>query len=321
MSLLPLTGPRWVVVRQHHRALWTALTLVAAAVVVWAGLRRWALTATGFPACVRGDYESCSLAGTTTTPWEVTRLAMEYASGALVAVPFIAGAFVAGPMIARELESGTYKVAWTQSVTPARWLASKLAVAAVMTATGSALLVLGYRYGWSPFRDTFNLGWSERGVYEAIGPVLVAYALLAVAVAAVAGQLVRRTVPAMAVTAAVTGAVLLVLGQLRWRLWPEETLIQPGAKAWGDMGPLPRDAHLLDSGFLTASGGRLPYDVCRLRTGTESCPADLHVTASYTDYHPASHFWPLQLIETGIVLALATAATYAAFRLLRRDHA
>jgi hypothetical protein len=34
--------------------------------------------------------------------------------------------------------------------------------------------------------------------------------------------------------------------------------------------------------------------------------------------HPASHFWPLQLVETGIVLAVAALATAAAFALLRR---
>ncbi|MCZ7459444.1 hypothetical protein [Streptomyces sp. WMMC940] len=36
--------------------------------------------------------------------------------------------------------------------------------------------------------------------------------------------------------------------------------------------------------------------------------------------HPPSHFWPIQLVETGIVLALAAVATYAAFRVLRRRH-
>ncbi|WP_445280683.1 hypothetical protein [Streptomyces sp. DSM 118148] len=35
-------------------------------------------------------------------------------------------------------------------------------------------------------------------------------------------------------------------------------------------------------------------------------------------YHPASHFWPLHLVETGVVLALTTLAATAAFRVLRR---
>ncbi|MET9968858.1 hypothetical protein ABZZ80_23740, partial [Streptomyces sp. NPDC006356] len=35
-------------------------------------------------------------------------------------------------------------------------------------------------------------------------------------------------------------------------------------------------------------------------------------------YHPRSHFWPLQYVETGIVLAVAAAATLTAFAVLRR---
>ncbi|NUS28437.1 MAG: ABC transporter permease, partial [Streptomyces sp.] len=45
---------------------------------------------------------------------------------------------------------------------------------------------------------------------------------------------------------------------------------------------------------------------------------DHHAVAYYAEYHPASHFWPLQLIETGILLAVAAAATIAAFLMLRR---
>lgn len=37
-------------------------------------------------------------------------------------------------------------------------------------------------------------------------------------------------------------------------------------------------------------------------------------------FHPESHFWPLQLVETGILLTLAAIATLAAFVFLRRRH-
>ncbi|MFI5828593.1 hypothetical protein ACIA6C_15280 [Streptomyces sp. NPDC051578] len=39
-----------------------------------------------------------------------------------------------------------------------------------------------------------------------------------------------------------------------------------------------------------------------------------------TRYHPESHFWPLQLLESALVLALAAAAIVAAFAFLRRRH-
>lgn len=36
-----------------------------------------------------------------------------------------------------------------------------------------------------------------------------------------------------------------------------------------------------------------------------------------TRYHPESHFWPLQLVESALVLTLAAAAIVSAFALLR----
>ncbi|MEK8144329.1 hypothetical protein NKH18_28275 [Streptomyces sp. M10(2022)] len=44
------------------------------------------------------------------------------------------------------------------------------------------------------------------------------------------------------------------------------------------------------------------------------------MTGWFYDYHPASHFWPLQLVETGILLVLAALAVALAFRVLRRRH-
>lgn len=43
----------------------------------------------------------------------------------------------------------------------------------------------------------------------------------------------------------------------------------------------------------------------------------MNVTGWYADFHPASHYWPTQLLESGILLALTGALLYAAFRLLR----
>ena len=41
----------------------------------------------------------------------------------------VVGVFWGAPMIARELEAGTSRLVWTQSVTRTRWLATKLGVA------------------------------------------------------------------------------------------------------------------------------------------------------------------------------------------------
>ena len=48
------------------------------------------------------------------------------------------------------------------------------------------------------------------------------------------------------------------------------------------------------------------------------CLDDMGIDGYYAVYHPRSHFWPLHLMETGIVLAVAALTALTAFRLLRR---
>ena len=48
--------------------------------------------------------------------------------------------FWGAPLIARELEAGTHRLAWNQSVTRTRWLAIKLAIVGAATAAVAGLL-------------------------------------------------------------------------------------------------------------------------------------------------------------------------------------
>jgi hypothetical protein len=49
------------------------------------------------------------------------------ATASLILAPAAIGAFWGAPLVARELEAGTFRLAWHQSVTAARWTAVKLA--------------------------------------------------------------------------------------------------------------------------------------------------------------------------------------------------
>ncbi|MFF3624431.1 ABC transporter permease subunit [Streptomyces sp. NPDC002467] len=303
MSTLTLKGPYWVTVRQHRRVLWTVPALVVAGLAAVVALRSWA-----------SDPQDGVLYSN--HAYSALRLFMEFSGKGLLFLPLLVGAFVAGPMTARELESGTWRLALTQSSTPKAWLGAKVLVAATVVALGSAALVGVYRLGWVRVAGTYRFHWADTGAYEATGPVLVAYCLLGVALGVLVGQLVRRTIVAMAVTGLLTGLVLLVLGALRWSFLPvvTNTAPLPGKSGW----LMPHGALPMGSGYLTASGERLSWDACLNQTqDRNSCLADMNVTAHYADFHPASHHWPTQLIETSIVLALAAAALYAAFRLVR----
>ena len=53
------------------------------------------------------------------------------------AVPALIGVFWGAPLIARELEAGTHRLVWNQSVTRTRWLAGKVTPNSARTARGS----------------------------------------------------------------------------------------------------------------------------------------------------------------------------------------
>ena len=59
-------------------------------------------------------------------------------TGVVLVLPALVGIFWGAPLIARELEGGTHRLVWNQSITRTRWLAVKLGLTglAAMIATG-----------------------------------------------------------------------------------------------------------------------------------------------------------------------------------------
>ncbi|WP_354597360.1 ABC transporter permease [Streptomyces sp. JL1001] len=316
---ITLRGPVRVLLRVHRKALWAGAALLVIGIGIVVALRVW--MASSKVRCADGDTTRCgddiyvsSYAHTSTEGF------LTDGGGVLVLLAALVGVFVAGPLIARELESGTFRLAWAQSVSPARWLAARLAVPAALAVTGLAVLVIVYRWSlWSlragPNRS--ELRWHAEGVFPGTGPAVLGYALLAVAVGALCAVLVRRTLLAMSMTTLVLGAVAVGLGQRRYELWP--TAFRQSDEVMDyNPGDWP-----IDSGMLTASGEKLYWQDCFEADMTQDVTACMHDRGGigyFSEYHPASHYWPLQLVETGILLALAALAVFAAFRVLRRLH-
>ncbi|WP_055601775.1 ABC transporter permease [Streptomyces aureus] len=326
MSTLAPKGPYWVTVRQYRRTLWLAAAAVAASLAVVGGLRIWDAQTPD-----RYYEDGQSFAAEDNRGYAALRLALDYGGMWLVLLPLLVGAFVAGPLVAREFESGTYKLSLTQSVSPTAWLRAKLLTTSVVALAATLVLMGIYRIGWGRVSDSYNFHWSERGPFEATGIVLFAHVLAAVAVGALVGQLIRRTLVAMAATGLVMGVTLLILGAFRWSFLAVNTVTGPaGPTLW-----TPENGLTMDSGLLTSSGARFDQSICwnevHRAPGVDSMPdggmklferclAQHDVTSQYVDYHPQSHFWPTQLIETGILLTLAALAAFAAFRVLRARH-
>ncbi|MFI7410386.1 ABC transporter permease [Streptomyces sp. NPDC049627] len=312
----PSRGPRgllWAMLRLHRWALWFWVLLVA----VGAGVLLWAYGPGADAAwaeyrAMGCDRESPNLCDYTGSLYGRYGVAVAVGSGLVNLAPLLAAAWAGASLIGRELESGTAALAWTQSVSPARWLAAKLAVPAALLGCGVALLTLLHRLTWTANRDLWRaMGtweWHESNIYVANGTLATAYALLGLAVGVLAGLLQRRALPALGT--AVVGLLALMYGLAAWRpyLWPVETLTDK------DVYP-PYIGMVVGEGALTSTGARVADPIC---VDDTKCLAEHDIVGFYRDYHPSSHFWPLQLVESGIVLAVAALAVLIAFRLLSR---
>ncbi|MEW2069063.1 ABC transporter permease [Streptomyces sp. NPDC007346] len=315
-SSTSLRGSVRVLLRVHRRSLWAAGAIlvlgigIVAALLLWVAVQR--CPAENVAACDDDDMYVI------TTAQNASESLLSGGGTAILLLAGLLGAFVAGPLVARELENGTFRMAWAQSVSPARWLAARLAVPAALGVAGISVLCLVYRWGWNEIRANpyaSGLAWFSDSVFPGIGPVAIGYVLLGVAVGALCAVLIRRMLLSMAVTAVVLGVVMTGFGIRRWMLWPADRLLgrgYPGSGSW-----------VTESGMLTASGEKLLWRDCDSSfdaPGAVDCMTARGGVTHFTDYHPAAHFWPLQLVETGILLALAALAAFAAFRVLRRLH-
>ncbi|WP_020140229.1 hypothetical protein [Streptomyces sp. 351MFTsu5.1] len=221
-----------------------------------------------------------------------------YADTLLTLGSFAVALFAGGPLIARELETGTAQLAWTQSVSPVRWLAVKLAVPAAFTVVGTGLLTLLYHQLWSTHSNLLIAGIQPRALYFSLGPATVAAPLLGLALGALIGLAVRRTLPALAFS----GFAYFLVYAFRGNHWPFQGRYQAP------------ELHSR-SRAITSTGARVADPDCY---DDKACLAQHHVVGFSREYLPSSDYWPRQLLETGVLLALTAVAVALAFGLLRR---
>jgi hypothetical protein len=126
----------------------------------------------------------------------------------VVVAPALTGLFWGAPLIARELEEGTFRLAWTQSVTRTRWLAVHLAVGGLTCMAAAGLLSLMVTWWFAPVGRAAGTPFT---FFDYNDVVPVGYAAFAFALGVTAGVLIRRTVPAMAIALAAFAAVRVSL--------------------------------------------------------------------------------------------------------------
>lgn len=128
----------------------------------------------------------------------------EHLVQASIIFPALLGAFLGAPLVAREFENDSFRLAWTQSETRARWLSAKLLVAGAGCVVAVGLFTLMATLWSRPWDHVNNLPYSTFDVRDIVP---LGYAAFAFAFGVAAGAVLRRTLPAMALTLVAFGFV------------------------------------------------------------------------------------------------------------------
>jgi hypothetical protein len=256
----------------------------------------------------------------------------------MYAVPAVIGIFWGAPLIAREFEHRTHGLAWNQSISRTRWAVSKLGLIALAAIATAGLLSVAVSWWASPIDHALSNGPSYRGTWtDGLSPLMfgargvapLGYAAFAFALGVTAGVVIRRTLPAMAITLVIFAAVeVLMPTVVRPHLIPPVQATAPfNANTANEIvmtsngnGPTvmmlkgdfsPPGAWVLANQTITPSGRVFtgpPAPACTSNSAPpQACNNwlnSLHLR-QLVSYQPASRFWPLQWAETGLFLALA----------------
>jgi hypothetical protein len=332
----------WLTWRQFR----ASAAMMAAALAVLAAIL--AVTGPG----LADDY-STGIAACTTQSGDCSNFVLDFfqdhrdawlaATAVVLVLPALLGLFWGAPLIARELEAGTHRLVWNQSVTRTGWLAVKLGLVGLATVTAAGLGSLAVDWWSNPIDKAAaaeRYSQMEPLLFGTRGIVPIAYAAFAFALGVTVGMLVRRTLPAMAITLAVFVAVQIAMPQLVRRHaipptrsnveitasnldgfhWVPDGLVVNATAA--DTGAWVLSSHLVDKSgravdtipVSTSSGPCAPPTEPPVQApagggpGDElACLAELKRLGyrQQVTYQPSSRFWPLQWSETGIYTALA----------------
>ncbi len=137
----------------------------------------------------------------------------------ILIAPAVTGVFWGAPLIANELEAGTFRLTWNQSITRTRWLVVKLALIGVAAMAVTEAFSLLQAWWAAPIGKAVGLGGSSSifsetrfgaFVFPTHGITPLGYAAFAFTLGVTVGLLARRPIPAMAITLAIFAAAQFI---------------------------------------------------------------------------------------------------------------
>jgi hypothetical protein len=276
---------------------------------------------------------------------------------AVLLLPALVGLFWGAPLITRELEAGTNLLVWNQSITRRRWLAVKLGLTGAAAVAAAGLCGLMVTWWSAPLDESAadQMALMAPLVFGARGIAPMGYAAFAFVLGVTVGMLVRRTLPAMALTLAVFAAIQLALPtMLRPHLMTPVTATFELGMANMESLSIPREGgspprlllrdtvpgqpgswvlanELLDpSGRVSPGGGGGSGAVVDVSATSgpcapgnaagDGCLGEVNRLGyrQQVTYQPLERFWLFQWIETGIYALLTAGLTGLSFWWIRR---
>jgi hypothetical protein len=323
----------WLTWRQHRIELLvaTALLLLAAVPLIVTGL------------AMHEEYQGDGIAGCVADPAGrggceqlIAQFVDRYDQGSnrllwFAFLPALAGTFVGAPLLAREFEQGTWRLAFSQSVSRTRWLLTKLAL------TGSVVVVLAAAFAalatwWRAPLDEIS-GRMGATAFLIAPPSLTAATLFVFAAGVFAGVASRRTIVAMAGTLAAFLAIRLPLEEYVRPYYQAPLVRITDPQAGSGAAVLPDTDWVVQNSWVDRVGHRLSdsEEAAIIREvyggGDALYSSDARVESfmierglrHYTEYHPDSSFWTFQAIESAGFVTLAVALLAATIWLVRRS--
>jgi len=281
----------WVVWRQHRPTFVGVAAVLGAATLylVFAGLKiRGDFAA--MTACHPASSDLCAplAASFTGVDWTISNATLIL----MDLLPAFIGAFAGGPLLARDLETGAFRYMWTQGAGRVRSTIARLVLVGIFLSVLAAIVSQVFAWFFQPALQNAGMTVLTATVFVSRGLAFPAWTLAAFAIGASCGMLLRRTLPAMAVTlGAYTAVALLAYLVLRPR-YPV-SLVTSNASLFGQLTAGPGQPNGVSANSLSST--YVPWVLKTWHTGA----------TQWWRYIPVSRFWPMQFIEAGWLVVLS----------------
>lgn len=261
-----------------------------------------------------------------------------------ILAPALIGAFWGAPLITHEVEAHTLRLVWFQSVTRSRWTVVKLGLLGAISMVFTGLLSLMTTWWAAPIDDAggfpINQGRLSRfspQIFDARGVAPLGYAAFAFVLGVSLGMLIKRAVPAMALTLVVFAVIQVAVPTM-----VRPSLISPVTQTSAVLtvadlnnmtvqssGALtvPVDipnAWIVSNQTITPNGR--PFTLTAVPACQDKDKSDCVAWLAQQNlrqkvtYQPATRYWDFQWYETGIFLVLTVLLAGFCLTWVRRGH-